>query len=102
MYGTLVKIVAKPGKMDQLIEFLQWDATLAATSEPGTVRFDVWPVPCQADAVYLYEAYVDQEAFACHQANEPYKTFVQRVKPELINEMQELFEFTDSLISNID
>ena len=41
MYGTLVKIVAKPAKKDQLIEFLRWDATVAADSEPGTVRFDV-------------------------------------------------------------
>ena len=102
MYGTLMKIVAKPGKIDQLIEFLRRDATVAATSEPGTVRFDVWAVPRQADAVYLYEAYVDQEAFAKHQANEPYKTFVQLITPELINEMQELFQFADSLISNID
>lgn len=102
MYGTLVKIVVKPGKRDQLIKFLRWDAAVATDSEPGTVRFDVWEVPRHPDALYLYEAYVDREAFARHQANEPYKRFVQVVEPELIAEMQELFEFTNSLISNID
>jgi quinol monooxygenase YgiN len=102
MYGTLVKIVAKPGKWEQLLEFLRWDAAVATDEEPGTTRFDVWNVPDQPDAVYLYEAYVDQEAFARHQANEPYKRFVRVIMPELVAELNEVFGFTDSLISNSD
>lgn len=38
MYGTLVKIAVKPGKIDQLIEFLRCDAAVATTSEPGVTR----------------------------------------------------------------
>jgi quinol monooxygenase YgiN len=103
MYGMLVKIVAKPGKIEELIQFLRHDASVAATSERGsTLRFDVWAVPHQPNAVYLYEAYIDQEAFARHQANVPYKMFVNVIKPQLINEMQGLFGFTGSLVSNTD
>ena len=102
MYGTLVKIVAKPGVREQLLEFLRWDAAVARDEEPGTTRFDVWNVPDQPDAVYLYEAYADREAFARHQANEPYKRFVRVIVPELIDDIHELFGFTDGLISNSD
>jgi quinol monooxygenase YgiN len=102
MYGTLVKIVAKPGHREQLLEFLRWDAAVAANEEPGTTRFDIWGIPGQPDAVYLYEAYVDRAAFARHQANEPYKRFVDVIVPELIDEINELFGFTDALISNSD
>jgi hypothetical protein len=45
MYGKLVKITVKPGKRDQLLEFLRHDAAVAYDAEPGTLRFDVWDVP---------------------------------------------------------
>jgi (4S)-4-hydroxy-5-phosphonooxypentane-2,3-dione isomerase len=103
MYGALVKIKIKPGKRDQLLEFLRWDAAIAqAAEQPGTMRFDVWDVPGQPDAVYLYEAYENPEAFARHQANEPYKRFVNEIEPELFDERHNLFDFTNSLISNAD
>ncbi len=106
MYGILIKIFAKPGKMGQLLEFLRWDAAVARAAEPGTMRFDVWGVPGQPDSIYLYEAYTDPDAFARHQANEPYKRFVDIIEPELIAEKRSLFDFTDdladSLISNAD
>jgi hypothetical protein len=39
MYGTLVKIVAKPGVREQLLEFLRWDAAVARDEEPGDYLF---------------------------------------------------------------
>ena len=59
MYGGMVKLVALPGRKRELLDFLSWDAEVARTSEPGTLRFDVWEVPDEPDAVYLYEAYAD-------------------------------------------
>lgn len=76
MYGMLLKIIVKSGKKGHLLDFLRWDAAIAKAEEPGTLRFDVWEVPYEPDAVYLYEAYSDQEAFVRHQAGEPYKGFV--------------------------
>ena len=57
------------GKMGELLEFLRWDALVATTSEPGTTRSDVWHVPGERDAVYLYEAYTDSDALAQHQGH---------------------------------
>lgn len=103
MYGTLVKIVIKPGKRDKLLDFLRWDAAVARDNETGTIRFDVWDVPGESDAVYLYEGYSDREAFeTTHQANEPYKIFERVIVPECIDEMCKLFDFTYSLVSNTD
>jgi autoinducer 2-degrading protein len=57
MYGALIKVVAKPGAKKELLEFLRWDAAVAQKAEPGTLRFDLWGVPGNPDAFYLYEAY---------------------------------------------
>jgi quercetin dioxygenase-like cupin family protein/quinol monooxygenase YgiN len=102
MYGMFLKLVAKQGKRDQLLEFLRWDAAVARAAEPCTIRFDVWDVPNQPDAVYLYEAYTNPEAFARHKANEPYKRFIDVIEPQLLDEKHTLFDFTESLISNAD
>ena len=51
MYGTLFKAVAKPGRRDDLLKFLMWDAQIADRTEPDTLRFDVWPVPSEPDAL---------------------------------------------------
>jgi (4S)-4-hydroxy-5-phosphonooxypentane-2,3-dione isomerase len=104
MYGILVKFVARPGRRDELVEFLRWDAAVAKDTEPGTLRFDVWEVPEEFDAVYLYEAYSDPNAFAKHQANDPYNIFVNKIVPEMIDESRtvDLFRFANSLVSNAD
>jgi (4S)-4-hydroxy-5-phosphonooxypentane-2,3-dione isomerase len=98
MYGKLVKLTTKAGKREDLLQFLTGDADVARDAEPGTLRFDVWKVPDEPEAVYLYEAYSDVEAFTQHQANEPYKRFVEEIEPEL--DVRVLFDWTDSLVSN--
>ena len=104
MHGALVKIVAKPGKKRELLEFLRWDAAVAQAAEPGTLRFDVWDVTGEPNAVYLYEAYADEEAFERHKANEPFKRYEKVIDPELLDKSQEdrLVDFSESLISNTD
>jgi len=42
MYGMLTKIVVKPGKRTELLEYLRRDVEVAKAREPGTRRFDVW------------------------------------------------------------
>jgi quercetin dioxygenase-like cupin family protein/quinol monooxygenase YgiN len=102
MYGKLVKITIKPGKRDQFLEFLRYDAAVARAAEPGTIRFDVWDVPNQPDGIYLYEAYTDPDDFARHKSNEPYKRFVGKIDPELIDARDVIFDWTESRVSNSD
>src|SRR5262245_47498341 len=73
MYGGMIKVVALPGRRAELLEFLRWDAEVARAQEPGTLRFDVWEVPDEPDAFYLYEGCADDAAFEAHTAGEPFK-----------------------------
>jgi quercetin dioxygenase-like cupin family protein/quinol monooxygenase YgiN len=98
VYGKLVKLTTKAGKREKLIQFLTGDADVARDTEPGTLRFDVWKVPHEPDAVYLYEAYSDVEAFMQHQAHEPYKHYIEAIEPEL--DVRVVFDWADSLVSN--
>jgi quinol monooxygenase YgiN len=102
VYGKLLKLTTKPGKRDEVLKFLRWDADIARDLEPGTLRFDVWNVPSELDAVYLYEAYRDFEAYARHQDNEPYKRFINEIEPKLLDDTRVLFDGTSSLISIAD
>ena len=97
----LIKITAHAGKKDELVEFLRWDADFAAADEPGTLRFDVYDVPDEPDAVYLYEAYADDEAFAAHREQPPFKKFVDHIVPNVIASMDLLLRSAPSLAANV-
>lgn len=62
-FSRALTLVAHEGRKAELLAFLRWDAEVARSREPGTLRFDVWEVPGEPNAVYLYEAFVDQAAF---------------------------------------
>ena len=102
MYGGLVKLVAQPGRKPGVIEFLRWDADVARRDEPGTLRFDVWEVENERDAVYLYEAYVDRAAFDVHKASGPFRKFVAEIVPTLIEPPLFVMPFTESTVSIAD
>ena len=52
--------------------------------------------------VYLYEAYVDQDAFEAHTANVPFKRLIQEIVPNLAEPPTFLVPFTQSVVSNAD
>ena len=102
MYGGIVRLVARAGGRSELIDFLRWDTDVAKAQEPGTLRFDVWESANDPDAVYLYEAYVDQGAFEAHIANAPFKRFVDEIVPSLAEPPSFVVPFTHSVVSNAD
>ena len=97
----LIKMTAHAGKKEELVEFLRWDADVAAADEPGTLRFDVYDVPDEPDAVYLYEAYASDEAFAAHCDGAPFKRFVDHIVPNVIASMDLLLGSAQSVAANI-
>lgn len=66
MVGGMMVIKIKPGHREHLLEALKEHGRVAFNSEPGLVRFDIYPDPDDADSIWFYEAYVDQEAFELH------------------------------------
>ena len=100
MHGHLIKIVPKAGRRQDVIDFLRWDAEVARADEPGTLRFDVWDVPDEPEAIYLYETYADEAAFETHKAAAPFQRFVEVILPEQIDELTFLFQWAEAVATN--
>lgn len=75
-----VTIVAREGERDALVELFQRMAPLSR-AEPGCLRYDAYEDPENADTFFVFEEYVDAEAFAAHRAS-PH--FQEIVVPELL------------------
>ena len=73
MYGIVFRAEAKPGKFQELVDFMTWDAEVCRDEEPGTLRFEFYQDPENENAIYVYEAYQDLDAFEVHKNNAPYK-----------------------------
>ena len=101
MIAHLIKFTVHPGRADELIAFLKWDAEVAAADEPGTLRFDAYGVPDDPDGVYLYEACENSEAFQAHCDAPPFKKFVSDVSPTLVAKMDVLLKSAEALASNV-
>lgn len=89
MLCILLRLRVKPGKMDELKEFLAWDADHAREHEPETLRFDVLPGD-EDGTLFLYEAYQSPEAFEFHKSQPPYQKFESGIMQECIEGMDVL------------
>lgn len=85
MYGILFKVVAKPGKLQKLMDQGAWVVEVCKNEEPGTLRFDFYQDPEDKNALYVYEAYEDIEAFETHKRNEPYIHWNTVLKEEAVD-----------------
>jgi quinol monooxygenase YgiN len=101
MFGGIAKLNAKPGMKSDLLEFLRGDVEVSR-HEPGTLRFDVWLDPADADAVILYETYVDLDAFKVHQAAAPFKKFMAEIVPNMVETVSFIVPFGSSFVSVAD
>jgi quinol monooxygenase YgiN len=101
MYGMLTRIVARPGKLSELLEYLRWDAEVARGTEPGTWRFDVWGAEQEPGVVYVYEAYKDRAAFEDHAEHDPYRKW-DEIANKTMEQVIDVIPLTDSLASNVD
>lgn len=91
MFGILFRIEAKPGRRQELIDFLRWDGEIGRDQEPGTLRFEFYQDLEDENRLYVYEAYRDQAAFEDHKKNEPFQRWISSVKDELGTNLEVLF-----------
>jgi len=66
MFGAIFVMKIKPGHKEHLIEALKEHGSVAAATEPGLRRFDIYPDPNDPNRIWFYEAYEDEEAFNVH------------------------------------
>ncbi len=96
MIALLIKFAVKPGKKDELLEFLEWDGEVARNSEPGTRRFEFYADTEGSDIVWLYEAYENAESFEAHKSHEPFKKFTSTWRETVMDEMEIVMPLSES------
>jgi quinol monooxygenase YgiN len=72
MYVIIAPIQIKEGTKEQFLEALLPNAQAAANTEPGCLRFDVIQDAGDPNRVWVYEVYVDEDAFQAHTSSEHY------------------------------
>lgn len=101
MYGILFRAETKPGKYQALVDFTTWDAEVCRDEEPGTLRFEFYQDAENENAIYVYEAYRDQEAFEFHKQNEPYQKADAGLFDEIVASFTVVFD-SDALVPPAD
>lgn len=66
MYVIVAPIQIKPGYKDRFLQEMIGDAKGSAENEPGCLRFDVIQDANDEDRIWVYEVYLDQDAFNAH------------------------------------
>lgn len=77
MYVIIAPIQIKEGAKEEFIEALLPNAQAAANTEPGCLRFDVIQDAGDPNRLWVYEIYVDEDAFHAHQASEHYNKAIE-------------------------
>jgi quinol monooxygenase YgiN len=85
MYGIFARIVAKPGQLQKLMDQAAWVVEVCKNQEPGNLRFDFYQDPEDENALYMYEAYEDMQAFELHKRLEPYIHWNTVLKKEAVD-----------------
>lgn len=93
MIIILFCVLAKPGKHQKLIEFLEWDSEVSNEHEEGTLRFDYFEDPRNKNSFYVFEVYKNPAAFLEHQKNHPYQCWSSyEFQNEVIANFNKLYE----------
>jgi len=74
-HALWVDFEIKPEHVDAFRAAVLHNARSSVASEPGCLRFDVLDALPRAPRFYLYEIYVDENAFQAHLATPHFKIF---------------------------
>ncbi|MCB1333211.1 MAG: antibiotic biosynthesis monooxygenase [Roseivivax sp.] len=75
MHAVTVTFRARPNDATRFLAAIQRNAALSLLREPGCKRFDVCVAPDDPATVFLYELYVDEDAFELHKTTAHFKAF---------------------------
>jgi quinol monooxygenase YgiN len=89
-YALVVRIRIKPENVAAFMQKLEANAS-AARKEPGCLAFNVLVDPADKTRVMLYEVYANEAAFQAHQAQAPFKAYLEEAVPLLAERTREFF-----------
>ena len=94
-YAVTVVFDIKPGRMDEFMTHILYNARSSVRDEPGCQQFDVCTDPDEANTVFLYELYDDLAAFEAHQTMPHYLATGPKVADLVANKTLRTFERVD-------
>ncbi|MBT8345951.1 MAG: antibiotic biosynthesis monooxygenase [Desulfofustis sp.] len=80
MYIVTVKFTIKPDNVDEFTKVMKRQAQNSLNKEDGCLQFDVCQDPSDSGSFFLYEVYVDSEAFEAHLQTAHFSEFDRTVK----------------------
>jgi (4S)-4-hydroxy-5-phosphonooxypentane-2,3-dione isomerase len=66
MFSLVVQMEVRPGFREEFLAGMTANAETSVRDEPGCLRFDLSSVDGDENRFFLYELYVDADAFAAH------------------------------------
>ncbi len=84
MYVVIAPIQVKEGSKEQVLEALVPNARGAVETEPGCLRFDVIQDAGDPNLLWVYEIYVDEDAFNYHTQTDHFKKAIAVIGPNRV------------------
>ena len=86
MFTVIVDLRVKPDRVDEFIGAIHTNALATVNDEPGCLRFDVHRDQEDPHRFYLYEVYVDRDAFLVDHREAPHYEVWRAAAAELVEE----------------
>ncbi len=76
-----VRMVARPGRADEVLELLLENPRRIEAGEPGNLAFGVHRSTERPEEFWLYETWESEEAVGAHESGEAFKRYKERLRP---------------------
>ena len=76
-----VRMVAKPGRADEVLELLLENPRRIEAGEPGNLAFGVHRSTEKPEEFWLYETWESEDAVNAHESGEAFKSYKERLRP---------------------
>jgi quinol monooxygenase YgiN len=83
--GVIIRVQAKPGKRDELVQLFR-KLVSGVANEEGCVTYVVHTDNNDADSIWLYEVYSDTDAIAAHTAADWTREIAVQMLPNIVTQ----------------
>jgi quinol monooxygenase YgiN len=93
----IVRMVAKPGKADEVLDLLLTNPRRIEAGEPGNLAFAVHRSNDDPNEFWLYETWESQEAVEAHESGPVFTSYKDRLRP-LVDPASVIFGNTSPVV----
>lgn len=94
MLHIFLKLTIKPGRRQQMTEFLKRECEVARTHELGTLRIEYFQHPDNDNVIFLHKVFRDAAAIEEHKSGEFYLANYPKTLEECLESVERIFDFS--------